>query len=95
MTRFEIDKKNHFQYIDSNGARPMSRAFWNLVVSIRDVGLFCKGIAPNRHWRLKHVKEYFGLKGSKEKIYDQLNEMLAVYKEELRQEQLQKLAEQN
>lgn len=83
MTRFEQDKANHFMYGDSNGSRPMSRAYWNLVVSIRDVGLFCKGIAPNRHWRLKHVKEYFGLKGGKQKIYDQLNEMLNEYKKEL------------
>ncbi len=83
MTRMEQDKSNHFMYGDSKGSRPMSRAYWNLVVSIRDVGLFCKGIAPNRHWRLKHVKEYFGLKGGKQKIYDQLNEMLNEYKKEL------------
>ena len=57
MTRFEEDKDKMFMYGDSNGSRPMSRAYWNLVVSIRDVGLFCNGIAPNRHWRLKHVKE--------------------------------------
>jgi hypothetical protein len=83
MTRFEEDKETMFRYIDSNGSRPMSRAYWNLVVSIRDVGLFCEGIAPNRHWRLKHVKEYFGVKGGKQKIYDQLNEMLDEYKKEL------------
>mgnify|MGYP000300706319 FL=1 len=83
MTRFEQDKEVFFRYIDSNGSRPMSRAYWNLVVSIRDVGLFCKGIAPNRHWRLKHVKEYFGVKGSKQKIYDQLNKILDEYKKEL------------
>ena len=83
MTRLEEDKETMFRYIDSNGSRPMSRAYWNLVVSIRDVGLFCEGIAPNRHWRLKHVKEYFGIKGGKQKIYDQLNEMLDEYKKEL------------
>jgi hypothetical protein len=83
MTRFEQDKETIFRYIDSKGSRPMSRAYWNLVVSIRDVGLFCEGIAPNRHWRLKHVKEYFGVKGGKQKIYDQLNEMLDDYRKEL------------
>ena len=84
MIGFERDKSRYFQYGDSNGSRPKTWAYWNLVVSIRDVGLFTKGIVPNRHWRLKHVKEYFGLKGSKEKIYHQLQEMLEQYKEELR-----------
>jgi hypothetical protein len=83
MTRFEEDKDKMFMYGDSNGSRPMSRAYWNLVISIRDVGLFCNGIAPNRHWRLKHVKEYFGVKGGKEKIYDHLNKLLEEYKKEL------------
>lgn len=86
MTRFEEDKEIYFTYGDSNGSRPMTRAYWNLVVSIRDVGLFCAGIAPNRHWRLKHVKEYFGVKGNKDKIYDQLNDILEEYKKELRHE---------
>jgi hypothetical protein len=84
MTRFEIDKQNTFMYGDSNSkSRPMTRAYWNLVVSIRDVGLFIKGIKPNRHWRLKDVKEYFGVKGNKESIYDQLLNMLDEYKIEL------------
>jgi hypothetical protein len=34
------------------------------------------GMVPNRHWRLKHVKEYFGLKGNKESILAQLEEMI-------------------
>ena len=84
MTKFEIDKQNTFMYGDStHGNRLMTRAYWNLVVSIRDVGLFTKGIAPNRHWRLKHVKEYFGIKGNKESIYKQLQVMLDEYKVEL------------
>ena len=56
-----------------------SRGWYNLVVSIRDVGLWTKGLAPNRHWRLKHVKEYFGIKGNAHKILEQLNEMKAEY----------------
>jgi len=75
MTAYERDKNRYFNYGDSNGSRPMSWAFWNLVISMRDVGLFCEGISPNRHWRLKHVKAYFGIKGSKERILEQLNEL--------------------
>ena len=83
MTRFEMDKGNTFIYGDKNGSRPMTRAYWNLVVSIRDLSLFCVGISPNRHWRLKHVKDYFGIKGGKEKILTQLEDMLEEYKVEL------------
>lgn len=50
-------------------------AFYNLVLSKRDVALFCMGMKPNRYWRLKDVKEYFGVKGSKEKVKEQLNDL--------------------
>lgn len=56
-----------------------TRGWYNLVVSIRDVSLWTKGLAPNRHWRLKHVKEYFGIKGNAHKILDQLQDMKAEY----------------
>jgi len=36
-------------------------AMYNLICSKRDLKLFCKGIKPHRRWRLKDVKEYFGL----------------------------------
>ena len=83
MTGFERDKEVTFSYIDKNGSRPMARAYWNLVISIRDVGLFTKGIKPNRHWRFNVVKQYFGVKGNKDKVYEQLNQMLEDYKLEL------------
>lgn len=83
MTGFEIDKNNTFMYGDRNGSRPMTRAYWNLALSIRDVGLFCKGISPNRHWRLKHVKQYFGVTGTKETILKKLEDLMLAYKIEL------------
>jgi hypothetical protein len=49
-----------------------SRAYYNLVVSIRDVSLFTKGIKPNRFWRLNDVKAYFGVNGGKDKVLEQL-----------------------
>lgn len=45
-----------------------SFGYYNLIVSIRDVSLFSKGIKPHRNWRLKDVKWYFGLTGNTEKI---------------------------
>lgn len=67
-TQFEADLGNA---ISINGAKS-SRGFWNLVVSIRDVKLFTKGIKAHRNWRLSDVKWYFGVSGSKDKIANTL-----------------------
>ena len=72
QTQFEIDQAHKI----ANGNGHITRGNWNLIISRRDVSLFCKGMVPNRHWRLKHVKEYFGLKGNKESILAQLEEMI-------------------
>ena len=63
-TQFELDLEKP---ISING-RQSSRAYYNLVVSIRDVSLFDIGMKPHRHWRLKDVKWYFGLKGNTKKV---------------------------
>ena len=52
--RFLVDVENN-----PNIAR------YNLITSKVGVGLFIKGIKPNRHWTLKGVKEYFGKNGDK------------------------------
>lgn len=83
MTGFERDKEVMFRYGDSNGTRMMSRAYWNLVISIRDVALYNKGIKPNRNWKITNVKHYFGVKGNKEAVYFKLQQMLEDYKSEL------------
>ena len=67
-TQFQADLGKEFSF----DGKPMSRAYWNLVVSIRDVKLFKIGLKPNRNWRLKDVKWYFGIKGSKDKVLTQL-----------------------
>jgi hypothetical protein len=50
----------------------MPVAYYNLVVSIRDVKLYAKGIKINRHWKISDVKSYFGVKGGAEAIAYQL-----------------------
>ena len=57
--------------LNINGA-DSSRAYYNLVVSIRDVSLFSKGIKPHRMWRIGDVKRYFGIKGGTDKCLEQL-----------------------
>jgi len=54
---------------------------WNLVCSIRDVSLFTEGMTITRGWRLKHVKDYFNIKGNKHKVLEQLKTIRAFFKE--------------
>jgi hypothetical protein len=75
MTQFEKDLK---QDLYVNG-KESSRGLWNLIVSKRDLGLWKMGMKPNRHWKVTDVKKYFGLKGNKEKLYDDICKMVEEY----------------
>jgi len=77
-TQFEIDLAKSMSV--NNGQ--MSIGVWNLIITIRDVKLFCKGIIVNRHFKLKNVKAYFGVSGGKEKVLEQLEKILAEIKAE-------------
>jgi len=60
-TQFELDwyKPMRINTMESN------RGYYNLVLTIRDLSLYTKvGLKPHRHWRLKDVKQYFGITGS-------------------------------
>ena len=63
-TQFEADLG---KALNVNGAQA-SRGWWNLICSVRDVNLFCKGIKPTRGWRFTDVKWYFGVSGNKQKV---------------------------
>ena len=65
VSQFEIDY--------NSGNDGLYRANYNLAVSIRDLKLWDAGIRPHRHWRLKHVKDYFGVTGNAKSILKQLN----------------------
>lgn len=58
---------------------PMHKGFYNLIVSIRDVKLFIAGMKPHSNWKYKNVKEYFGLKGNKENVLNQLEQLKREY----------------
>jgi hypothetical protein len=34
--------------------------------------MYMVGIKPHRGWQIGHVKKYFGIKGGKQKIHDQI-----------------------
>ena len=60
--------------INFNG-KDMSIAFYNLVVSKRDLKLWQVGMKPHRHWRVTDVKKYFGIKGNKNELVMQINNL--------------------
>jgi hypothetical protein len=70
-SQFFIDMTDESRQINFNGS-PMPRGYYNLIVSIRDLGLYSKGIKPHRHWKITDVKKYFGIKGSAESMYQEL-----------------------
>jgi hypothetical protein len=68
QTQFELDL---VKPLTINGNKSC-KGFYNLVVSIRDMKLYCKGMKANRFWKISHVKDYFGVKGNKESVLEQL-----------------------
>jgi hypothetical protein len=81
-TKFQQDLEN---LISVNNGQ-MEMGVWNLILSIRDVSLFSKGIKPHRMWRLKDVKWYFGVTGGTDKVLEQLKQYKEVI-EKIREEQ--------
>ena len=56
-------------------------ALYNLAVCKGQVKLFSKGIKPTQKWRLKDVKNYFGLSGGTDKILTQLTQLQTIIKD--------------
>ena len=68
MTQFELDLEKGLKINDANS----SKGFYNLVVSIRDMKLYQIGLKPHRFWKITDVKNYFGVKGNKVAVLNQL-----------------------
>ena len=76
MTQFEKDLEKDMS-INGNAS---SKGLYNLIVSKRDLGLWSRiGMKPHRHWKVSDVKKYFGLKGNKHKIYEDICKMVDEY----------------
>ena len=73
-----VDSLLREEKISING-QSIDLAYYNLLITIRDVSLFCRGIKPTRTWKLQNVKIYFGLQGSKDKILLQLIALRDLY----------------
>lgn len=70
-SQFYLDLIDESKALNVN-SKPMSRGYWNLILSIRDTGLYSKGIKPHRFWKITDVKNYFGVKGTAQAIHEEL-----------------------
>ncbi len=68
----------------------MPMAYWNLLLSIRDLKLWSKGIKPHRFWKVTDVKNYFAISGNREQLvieieqlHEYVNDFLGIEKEEV------------
>jgi len=55
--------------INVNGG-DMPTAIWNLIISKRDLTMYCRPykMKPHRYWKVTDVKKYFGIKGTGDKL---------------------------
>lgn len=57
----------------SVNSNKISKGYWNLIISIRDTGLYSRAnMKPHRFWKITDVKNYFGIKGNPYQIHEQL-----------------------
>jgi hypothetical protein len=60
----------------TGGGKTMKHCIYNLIVTRRDVKLWAKfGMKPHYGWKITDVKNYFGIKGNKHKISEQIEAM--------------------
>jgi hypothetical protein len=71
-SQFFTDMTSADRVINVNGG-DMPIGYYNLLLTIRDLGLYKVGLKPNRHWKITDVKKYFGIKGSAESMLEELN----------------------
>jgi hypothetical protein len=71
---FWADYCNDAKKINFDG-NVIPKAYYNLIVSIRDCGLHNIGMKPHRFFKISDVKKYFGLKGNSKTFADQLKHL--------------------
>ena len=72
--KFWADYCNENLTMHINGVKTPT-AYYNLLVSIRDCGLWSIGMKPHRFFKITDVKKYFGLKGSSKTYANQLRNL--------------------
>lgn len=62
--------------VSSNGG-DMPLCLYNLAITRRDVQMYAKhNVKPHRAWKISQVKEYYGIKGNKQNIANQIEVLI-------------------
>ena len=75
-TQFIIDLQSK-----DNINRNYNLGWYNLIISIRDLRLYSKGIKSHRRWKITPLKIYFGIKGNAKSMLDKLRKIKQTIKE--------------
>ena len=75
MTQFEQD----LQQPSGIEGITYSLGYFNLMLAKRDLALWKEGRKPNKSWKVREVKAYFGIKGGRDKLYADMVEMVYDY----------------
>ena len=79
----KIDIDGNCQFMsDLNNNSTMAR--YNVIIVKGQLQLFSKGIKPNRHFRLKDIKRYFGITGNTETLINKINAIDKVIQETIK-----------
>ena len=84
-TQFFIDLQEDSISKD-NIDRNYNLGWYNLIISIRDLRLYSKGIKPHRRWKITQLKTYFNIKGNAQSMLDQLLKIKQIIKERQKDE---------
>ena len=86
MKKINIDQDCQFlKDIESNSTAFMgtNKGIYNLITTIGALKLWKKGIKPNRNYKLRDVKRYFGINGTVETLIYKLETIHKVVKGEV------------
>jgi hypothetical protein len=70
------------QDLENPNNNGVNRGLFNLIVSIRDLKLYSKGMKPHRGWKVTSVKKYFGIKGNTIQVLNNLEYINKMLKED-------------
>ena len=74
INSFKISRNTQFfkDLLTTDPNRNYNLGYYNLIISIRDLSLYSKGIKPHRNWKITLLKKYFDIKGNSKDMCDKL-----------------------
>jgi hypothetical protein len=70
---YESGRTTHIGSVQ--GTKAVNTAMVKLIFAINGMRLYTRGITPHRGFRLKDIKDFFGVKGNKDKVLEMLEHL--------------------